>query len=318
VATSTPLQLIIGVEALLVLLLLSVNVYCLFRRPIRRRIKEIYFINDHTFRLAWYVVLVGTVFLVASQSLALFDVLGTAAERDLTRVGLVFQFVSVTLMIVAFAMTFRVFAKYIRKIPVTDYDVDARVERDMRRAILREDDPHVRLDLSGVGDVYSGRKRLGPYVSLTHYRGLTIGFTHYMQDRLGQMGDAILYTVGRLTAQTAMKDIMGELPDKETALHRIFDEIRANGIAIPELVSKTENRFVVRLYENVTGAGVEPAGRAICHYQSGMLAGIFESLTDFRVLAQETSCWGLGHKFCEFQLDVDQRTPMRVAPADVA
>lgn len=306
--SSAPLQLIVGVEALLVFLLLGVNLYCLFRRPIRRRIREIYFIHDQSFRLAWYVVLVATVFLVASQSMTLFVVIGGASSADLARAGLVFQFLSVSLLIVAFGVTFSVFTRYIRKIPVSDFDVDARVERDMRRAILRED-AHVQqhLDLSAVGDVYSGRKRLGPYVSLTHYRGLTIGFTQYMQNRLGQMGDAILYTVGRLTAQAAMSQIMAEFPDRETALRRIFDEIRANGIAIPEVLHRTEDRIQVRLHENVTSAGVMPSGRTICHYQAGMLAGIFEALLGTRVLSAEKNCWGLGDRFCEFQLDVEPR-----------
>jgi predicted hydrocarbon binding protein len=306
VVSEAPLQLIVGVEALLVLLLLTVNAFCLFRRPIRQRIKEIYFIHDQSFRLAWYTVLIASVFLVASQSLSLFAVTGVANAADMARISLVFQFVSVTLLIVAFSITFRVFARFIPKFPLTDLDVDMRVQRDMRRAILREDDGrNERLDLSAVGDVYSGRKRLGPYVSLTHYRGLTIGFTRYMENKLGEMGDSILYTVGRLTARTAMEDILKEIPDRDHALHRIFDEIRANGIAIPEVMSKTDSRFTVRLYENVTSAGVRPGGRPVCHYQSGMLAGIFEILTGRRVLATEAHCWGMGDRFCEFHLDVD-------------
>jgi len=219
--------------------------------------------------------------------------------------ALLVQFLFTTLLIIAFGILFRIFAKYIPRIPAPDQEIEALLLADMRRAVMHEDTiTAAQLDLSHVGDVYTGRKRLGPYVSVTHYRGLTLGFAAYAEKRFGQLGDALLYSVGRLTARSAMGDILREYVDREQAMRRIFDEIRANGIAIPEVVDRTEDRVTVRLYENVTAAGVPPEGRPICHYQSGMLSGIFEILTGRSVLAHEVHCWALGDRFCEFQLDL--------------
>lgn len=308
-APEVPWEALIGIEALLVLILMGLNLYFLYIPPIHRRIKEISFIHGHRLRRAWGIVMASSLALVASLALQL---LGRYRLMPPATVAVAFalQFLAISLLLVALSITFRMFVRYIDRLPMPAAEVERQIQADMRRAILAEDHlDRATLDLSGVGDVYSGRKRLGPYVSLTHYRGLTIGFTTYMRDKLGHMGDAILYSVGRLTARTAMLDVMQEIPDRENAMRRIFDEVRANGIAIPEVLEKTENRIDVRLYENVTAAGVQPSGHPICHYQSGMLTGIFEVLTQRKVLAHEVKCWGMGDRFCEFQLELGPPLP---------
>lgn len=308
-APEVPWEALIGIEAVLVLVLMGLNLYFLYLRPIRRRIKEISFIHGHRLRHAWGIVIVASLALVASVGLQVLARYG-GARPLLVPAAFALQFLAVSLMLVALAITFRMFVRYVDRLPMPEDAVERLVQADMRRAILAEDHlDRAHLDLSGVGDVYSGRKRLGPYVSLTHYRGLTIGFTTYMHDKLGHMGDAILYSVGRLTARTAMADVLQEIPDRENALRRIFDEIRANGIAVPEVVERTEHRIDVRLYENVTSAGVKETGHPLCHYQSGMLTGIFEVLTRRKVLSHEVKCWGLGDRFCEFQLELGAPLP---------
>ncbi|MBI2076910.1 MAG: hypothetical protein HYT80_00865 [Euryarchaeota archaeon] len=298
------LKYVVAAEALLVLFLMVVNLYFLSKRPILRRLREIFFVNSHAFRAAWYLILVASTLLVSGQALTLATIVGVGPDFVST-LALLFQFLFTTLLIVAFAIVFGIFAKYIPRIPASDLEIETLLQADMRRAVQQDDVvTAAQLDLSHVGDVYTGRKRLGPYVSVTHYRGLTLGFAAYTERRLGHLGDALLYSVGRLTARAAMGDILREYADKEQAMRRIFDEIRANGIAIPEVVDRTEDRFTVRLYENVTSAGVPPEGKPICHYQSGMLSGIFEILTARPVLAHEVHCWALGDRFCEFQLDL--------------
>lgn len=308
-----PLALIVAVEGLLILLLMALNAYFFLQRPIQRHLRQIYFVHGTRFRTAWYLVLVASTFLVASQVVNLLTVLGRATPESVARVELALQFFFTTLVTVAFAIIFGVFARYVRRIPANPEELESLVQQDLRGAILREEEPHATLDLSHVGDVYTGRKRLGPYVSLTHYRALMSGFTQYTEERLGALAEALLYSVGRLSARGAMTHILQEVPDKERAMHRIFDEIRANGIAIPELVDRTPERIEVRLHENVSSAGAQPQGKPICHYQSGMLAGLFEVLTGRHILAHELKCWGLGDRYCEFQLELGK--PLHPVPA---
>lgn len=300
------LEYVVAAEALLVLCLMVVNLYFLTKRPILRRLREIFFVNGHAVRAAWYLILVASTLLVSGQALTLATVVGLGSDLVAT-FALLLQFLFATLLILAFGVLFRVFSKYVQRIPASDADIERLLEADMRRAVLEDDRTTLtELDMSHVGDVYTGRKRLGPYVSVTHYRGLTLGFAAYTEKRLGHLGDALLYSVGRLTARSAMQDILREYADKEQAMRRVFDEIRANGIAIPEVVDRTDDRIGIRLYENVTAAGVPPEGKPICHYQAGMLTGIFEILTERPVVAQEVHCWALGDRFCEFQLDLRQ------------
>lgn len=301
------IDLIIAAEAVLILVLLVFNAYFLAQPRILARIREIYFINSKALRQAWYLVISATTFFLITQVLNLLAGVGVAVDAAAASASAtIFQLSFGSLILVAFSVVFAVFAKYIKRLNASEAEIDARVVEDMRRAMMRDDtEINMRLDLTRVGDVYSGRRQLGPSVSIGHYRAMAIGFATYMTEKLGHVGDAILYSVGRLTARQVAEEIFKETGSEAVALPRVFAEIRNQGIAIPEVAQRTEDWVDVILRENVTSAGIQSLGQAVCHYQAGMLAGLFEAMSGRRTLCRETKCWGLGDKYCEFRIDLE-------------
>lgn len=306
VAVAGLISLIISIEAVLIIILMAFNAYFLAQRPILHYIKEIYFINSLGFRQAWYLVISATTFFLLIQVMGLLGDVGVVIPATRAEMGgTIFTLAFGTLIILAFAITFRIFLRYVRRLPASEKEIYDLIGDDMRRAVMADDRTlNINVDLSKVGDVMTERRQLGPYVSLSHYRALTTGFMAYMEHKLGHMGDAILYAVGRLAGKRAAADILRDAPSVEVAREDMFREIRQNGIGIPEVRQETQDRVDVAIHENAPAAGIKRIGRTVCHYQAGMLAGIFEELTGKPTLAKETKCWGLGDRLCEFRVDL--------------
>lgn len=305
-STESLLNLIIASEAVIMLVLMTFNAYFLTQRPIIHYIKEIYFINGRKFRQAWYLVISATTFFLLKEIMDLLDNVGVVIPKEQAQMGSqIFTLSFGTLIILAFAIVFSIFLRYVRKLPASRDEIHQLISRDMRSSSVR-DDVAITLDtdLSRVSDITSGRQRLGSHISLSHYRALTTGFVAYMEQKWGHMGDAVLYAVGRITSKRATTEILKETKSRERAVEQIFSEIRNNGIGIPEVRQFTDDRVDVVMFENAPSAGVQPAGRPICHYQAGMFSGIYEALYGRPTSTKETKCWGLGDRLCEFRVEI--------------
>lgn len=300
------LALILAAEGVLIIGLMAFNAYFLTQRPIVHYLREIYFINGGKFRQAWYLVISATTFFFLVHVTVLLGQLGIAIDPEAAEdASTVFTLAFGTLIILAFARVFVVFMKYVRKLPASREDVHDLILEDMRKSLL-SDDSDVRLDVdySRVGDILSERRQLGPHVSLSHYRALTTGFTGYMEQRWGHMGDAILYAVGRLSGKHAATEVMRESPDADSALNQILNEIRENGIGVPEIRQSMPDRVDIVVHESAPAAGSRPMARPLCHYQAGLFAGVYEVISGKAALGKETRCWGLGDRYCEFRVDL--------------
>ena len=75
-------------------------------------------------------------------------------------------------------------------------------------------------------------------------------------------------------------------------------------IGIVKVPVLTSSRIHVDVYECVTCSGLDTVGRAICHFEGGLIAGTVESILKRRTRAQEITCiGGLGHDSCGFDLE---------------
>lgn len=305
-ASRGALETILVAETTVVITLMAFTTYFFVQRPILHYVREIYFINSRRFRQAWYLVISATTFFLIDQAGSLFGRAGLIVPPEQADAYTMISRLSfVTLMVFAFTLVFSIFVRYVRHLPANETEIKNQIADDLRRSVLEGDRKvQIKLDLSGVGDVYSERRRLGPHVSLTHYRALMLGFVAYMEQRLGQMGDAILYAVGRLTAERAMRDLLQETPNKDQAVQRMLKEMEASGIGIASITQQTPTHVDVVIHENAPAAGIPPRGSPVCHFQAGTLAGIFDALTKKPVVAREVKCWGLGDRLCEFRIDI--------------
>jgi predicted hydrocarbon binding protein/predicted regulator of Ras-like GTPase activity (Roadblock/LC7/MglB family) len=67
-----------------------------------------------------------------------------------------------------------------------------------------------------------------------------------------------------------------------------------------EMVS--ENPIKIRIYDCISCSGLPDVGKPLCHFEAGFLAGYIENIYNKEAEAIETHCWGLGDKFCQFEI----------------
>lgn len=305
-AAPSLLAILLAAEGAMILGLIAFNAYFLSQKPILHYIREIYFLNGNRFRQAWYVVISATTFFFLIHATVFLGQVGVVVNPDRAEdVATIFTVTFGTLIILAFSLVFSVFVKYVRGLPAKEERVHERILEDIQKSLLR-DDVQVRLDdeYARVGDVVTGRRQLGPSVGLAHYRALTLGFQAYLERRWGHMGDAVLYSVGRLAGRHAAGEILREAPDQAAALAQVLREYQDNGIGIPEVRETRPDRVDVVVHESAPAAGTRPLGHPLCYYQAGMFAGIFEIIHGRPATARETHCWGQGDQYCEFRVDL--------------
>jgi len=72
-----------------------------------------------------------------------------------------------------------------------------------------------------------------------------------------------------------------------------------------EMIS--ENPTKIRIYDCISCSGLPDVGKPLCHFEAGFLAGYIENLYNKEAEAIETHCWGMGDKFCQFEIRLVDR-----------
>ena len=73
-------------------------------------------------------------------------------------------------------------------------------------------------------------------------------------------------------------------------------------IGIVDVVKESSNRTRIHVYECMTCSGIPNIGKAVCHFEGGVIAGILTKLMGSEARAIETHCWGKGNRFCGFDI----------------
>jgi len=133
------------------------------------------------------------------------------------------------------------------------------------------------------------RPRLGEEVPLVLFRILRI---IGIRQILGESSGATLYMMGkRVGAMVGAKDL---------------DDLRAKiqelKIGIPEVEITDEDHLIVKLYECITCAGFTYTGEMFCDMESGVIAGLLESIYKKKAKSTQTKSWSMGYNYCEFEV----------------
>ena len=133
------------------------------------------------------------------------------------------------------------------------------------------------------------RPRLGEEVPLVLFRILRI---IGIRQILGESSGATLYMMGkRVGAMVGAKDL---------------DDLRAKiqelKIGIPEVEITDEDHLTVKLYECITCAGFIYTGEMFCDMESGIIAGLLETIYKKKTKSTQTKSWSMGYNYCEFEV----------------
>ena len=134
------------------------------------------------------------------------------------------------------------------------------------------------------------RPTLGPDTGVALYRMLRL--VAY-EDIMGRAAGGVTYYAGKKLGQS-----LGI-----TQLEQFIDLCADQKIGRIDVPLFQEKEIYVDVYECVTCSGLEPVGRALCHFEGGLIAGVVQGLLKKQVQAREHTCiGGLGHESCGFEL----------------
>lgn len=82
----------------------------------------------------------------------------------------------------------------------------------------------------------------------------------------------------------------------------LFNRFHESRLGLITVVKDTENKKIVDVYECISGSGLPNIGMPVCHFEAGILAGIFTKLTQKQHHAVETHCWATGYTACRIKI----------------
>ncbi|MCK8825420.1 DUF2507 domain-containing protein [Fuchsiella alkaliacetigena] len=139
--------------------------------------------------------------------------------------------------------------------------------------------------------ISSQRDELGDSVPLTTFRLLRIlGMEEIFADSSGPA----LYMVG--------KSVANQLPIENVA--DFLGLIESMRIGKAEIIDKSEQQVIIRVYECMTCSGLPDIGELICDFEAGLIAGGLEVILDTAVKTTQTHSWTAGDKFCQFETNI--------------
>lgn len=132
------------------------------------------------------------------------------------------------------------------------------------------------------------------------------------------LGDNAGVALYRLLRLVALEDIIGRgaagtayLAGKKLGISLGLDNLdallelcHALKVGVVKVPVATETRVRVEVYECVTCSGLKPVGRALCHFEGGLIAGSLTTIFKQKIRAVETKCiGGLGDDACSFDIE---------------
>jgi len=154
----------------------------------------------------------------------------------------------------------------------------------------------------------ANRQNLGPLIPIRLFQVLRmVALGSNVEDMLGDGAPALVYHSGQGLGQVLGQAIIGEVDNNfETYVAQIEQLCRklSIGLLVPETIDLKAGVFELRVDECVSCAGIDGVTSPICHFEAGMVGGIFKTFFNQNVRAKETKCNALGHDTCLIQANL--------------
>ena len=146
------------------------------------------------------------------------------------------------------------------------------------------------------------RDNLGPLVPIRLFQVLRmVALGSNVEEMLGDGAPALVYQSGQGLGQVLGQMVIGQTDKNfEDYVGQIEQLCRrlSIGLLVPETIDIKAGVFELRVDECVSCAGIHGVTAPICHFEAGMVGGIFKSFYNQPVKATETKCHALGDDTC--------------------
>lgn len=173
---------------------------------------------------------------------------------------------------------------------------------DIMSNVFNEDSSHNIFTWDKIGDVHTGRTRLGEEMPVSMYRVLEYTMNHVLTEEYGnEKANELFRRAGHLAGTEFAKNIL------DTSLE--FDGLDLSqklidmkiGILRIEKFDTEDGSFVLTIGEDLDCSGLPITNEVVCNYDEGFLAGIMKEYTGLEYCVREIDCWASGDRVCRFK-----------------
>ncbi|HEX2957008.1 MAG TPA: V4R domain-containing protein [Chitinispirillaceae bacterium] len=151
------------------------------------------------------------------------------------------------------------------------------------------------------------RKTLGDTVPLSLFRALRMGAYEGMKEVTGRGASAIITRGGLLVGRNLGIQILKNNMSVQDYLAGVVATCKELSIGYVSVIDGDLKSFVVvKVEECVTCSNVPDIGETICHFEGGVISGIFEMFTKKMVRSTEIECCAKGNSACVFDVRLGQ------------
>jgi uncharacterized protein len=158
---------------------------------------------------------------------------------------------------------------------------------------------------SNLGDIKLGRPNLGQEVPVAVYRLAQYTMREAIALRYGaEIASTILREAGWIAGREFCKnqlDVTLDFSPFIARLQRVLKEQKI-GILRVEKVDMNAMAFTLTVSEDLDCSGLPVAGKTVCEYDEGFIAGILHAFTGKEFTATEVDCWATGDRTCRFSI----------------
>jgi len=148
----------------------------------------------------------------------------------------------------------------------------------------------------------ANRQNLGPLIPIRLFQVLRmVALGSNVEDMLGDGAPALIYHSGQSLGEVLGRAVLEEADNNfevYVAQVELLCKKLSIGLLIPETVDLKAGVFDLRVDECVSCAGIDGVTSPICHFEAGMVGGIFKAFFNKNVKAKETKCNALGDDTC--------------------
>lgn len=170
--------------------------------------------------------------------------------------------------------------------------------------MFKVDSNEFRFDWSHLGDIKLGRPNLGANTTVAMYRLMQFTLRDAaIKHTDPEMAARIFYDAG-FNAGSALYENMivpvADFNELVKKLQHLLQDLNVGILRIEE--ADLENlKFTLTVSEDLDCSGLPMHEDAICTFDEGLIAGIFETFTGIRFHVKEVDCWCTGDRTCRFK-----------------
>ena len=147
------------------------------------------------------------------------------------------------------------------------------------------------------------RPVLGEEIPILIFRAFRLYSGEYLKEIVGDKGASMLFlNAGRQLGLSLARNLLDE--DVNRFLERVSDFAKEEKLGLLVVEDLNEEKAVLRLDECITCSGMPNIGMRICHFETGIVAGLFEAFLGKRVKATETKCNAMGEGTCQVTVEL--------------